>query len=62
MTTLSLMIYFILMPSGCWQFVAIDYAPTAEHCRMEAGEVAKVFTDQPGNMRIVCAADQRVWA
>lgn len=75
---MTLMIYFIYMMPACishnneevcdidvgphWEFVAIDYAPSAEYCRMEAGEIAKVFADQPGNMRILCVDDRRVRA
>lgn len=58
---MALMIYFILMPGARWEFVAIDYAPSAEYCRMEAGEIAKVFADQPGNMRLICTEDKRIW-
>ena len=53
-----LLIYLILLPDHHWQFVLSEPA-SRSFCEMEAVEVAKMFKDEPGNMRIICVDDQR---
>ena len=55
-----IMIYFILMPGHVWQFLTISEAPSLSYCEREAADIGKAFTDVPGNMRVICADDQRI--
>ena len=57
--TAALLIYFILMPSHRWEFILSEPA-SRSFCEMESIEVAKMFKDEPGNMKILCVDDDGV--
>jgi hypothetical protein len=49
-----LLIYMILSPAHRWEFLAIDRADSPAQCAMLKSEVAAVFSDKPGNIRVIC--------
>ena len=54
----TLLLYFVLTTSGQWEFLAIEHVSTRAYCELLAHDVAGVFANKPGNMRIVCADDE----
>ena len=59
--TAVLLVYLILAPNHRWEFLLAEPAESRSFCEMESAEVAAVFKDEPGNMRLLCVDDQRVW-
>jgi hypothetical protein len=58
--TAVLLVYLILMPNHHWEFLLAESAESRSFCEMESAEVAAIFKDEPGNMRIICVDDERV--
>lgn len=54
----TLLIYFILNSSCHWEFLAIEHVGSEKYCEVLASNVAGIFANKPGNMRIVCADDR----
>lgn len=58
-----LILYFILTASHRWEFFSIETvngpgSGPRTYCEQQAENVAAVYRDQPGNMRVVCADDE----
>ena len=58
--TAVLLVYFILMPNHQWAFLLSEPAESRSFCEMESAEVAAMFKNEPGNMRILCVDDNRI--
>jgi hypothetical protein len=58
--TAVLLVYLILTPNHHWEFLLAEPAESRSFCEMESAEVAAMFKDEPGNMRIICVEDERV--
>jgi hypothetical protein len=56
-----LAVYFILMPGHRWEFLIIEPTESQGFCEMESAQVDLMFKDLPGNMRVVCVDDLRIW-
>jgi hypothetical protein len=59
--TTALIIYFLLGENHRWEFLAIEPTDTVEYCELLAGELERMNVDRPGNVRVVCADDMRIW-
>ena len=53
----TLLIYLILSPAHQWEFLAIEHVESRYYCELVARDVSKVFSNAPGNMRIICMDD-----
>ncbi len=53
----TLLIYFILTAAHRWEFMAVEHVESRGYCEYLALDVNKVFANQPGNIRILCADD-----
>jgi hypothetical protein len=60
--TAALIIYVVLTSAHRWEFMAIEQAGNMSYCEMLRDDVKRVFSDRPGNIRILCVDDERVEA
>jgi len=52
-----ILIYLILNAQHRWEFLTIERAESATYCGFLVNEVNHMFTDTPGNIRIICVKD-----
>lgn len=58
--TSVLIVYFILTSAHRWEFLAIEPSDSQAYCSLLASQAKVMFTDSPGNMRVVCMDDIRM--
>lgn len=56
--TSALIIYLILTQDHRWEFLAIERTDSRAYCDVISEEVRSIFSDKPGNIRVLCTEDE----